>query len=167
MLPQRTYRGAAGNIRRHFHLRMPVALDAKRTVFVYVDPGHDTAKALRAWGAAHRELWATLRDLGRKIEVVAVGRGSKETSRADPVLGNWARDPRPSEYGAEIGREIEWIKEVIRSRDERLVREVCGDLQGGLVRLVELQNRARRESGQWLMHRVGTWRSARLRRKLF
>ena len=167
ILPRRTYRGAAGNIRRHFHLGLPVALDAKRAVFVHVDPGHDTAKALRAWGAAHRELWATLRDLGREIEVVAVGRGSEETRRADPVLGNWARDPRPSEYGAEIDREIEWIKDVIRSRDERLVREVCGDLQGGLVRLVELQNRARRESGRGLLHRVGTWRTKRLGRRMF
>ena len=38
VLPQRTYRGAAGNIRCHFHLRLPLALDAGRAVFVYVDP---------------------------------------------------------------------------------------------------------------------------------
>ena len=89
-----------------------------------------------------------LRDRGRKIEVVAVGWTWEASSRADTVLGNWARDPRPSEYDAEIAREIEWIKDVIRRGDERLLQEVCGDIRGGLVRLVELQNRARRESGR-------------------
>ena len=167
VLPRRTYRGATGNIQRHFHLGLPVALDAKRAVFVHVDPGHETAKGLRAWGAAHRELWAMLRDHERKIEIVAVGRGSKETSRADTVLGNWARGLRSSDYDPEIDREIEWIKDVLRSGDERLIREVCGDIRGGLVRLAELQNQALRESGRGLLHRAGTWRSERLRRKLF
>ena len=167
VLPQRTYRGATGNIRRHFHLGLPVALDAKRAVFVHVDPGHETAKGLRAWGAAHRELWAMLRDLGRKIEVVAVGRGSKETTRADTVLGNWARGLRSSDYDPEIDREIEWIEDVLRSGDESLIREVCGNIRGGLVRLAELRNRALRESGRGLLQRVSTWRSERLRRKLF
>ena len=167
ILPQRTYRGAAGNIRRHFHLGLPVAVDAERAVFVYVDPGHETATALRAWGAAHRELWRMLRERGFKIEVVAVGPTSEGTSRADTVLGNWARDPRPSEGDQEIDREIEWIKEVIRSGDVRLIREVCGDIRGGLERLVELRNRARRESGRGLLHRVNTWRSERLDRSWF
>ena len=167
VLPQRTYRGATGNIRRHFHLGLPVALDAKRAVFVYADPGHETATGLRAWGAAHRELWTMLRDRECKIEIVAVGRGSKETTRADTVLGNWTRDPRPSDYDTEIDREIEWIKDVLRSGDESLIRETCGNIRGGLVRLAELQNRALRQSGRGLLHRVGTWRSERLRRKLF
>ena len=167
VLPQRTYRGAAGNIRRHFHLGLPLALDAERAVFVYVDPGHETATALRAWGAAHRELWWLLRDRGRKIEVVAVARGWEETSRADTVLGNWARDPRPSDYSAEIGREIEWIEHVLRSGDVSLIREVCGDIRGGLVQLVELRNRARRESGRGLLHRVNAWQTERLLGRLF
>ena len=141
VLPRRTYRGATGTITHHFHLGLPVALDAKRAVFVHVDPGHETAKRLCAWGAAHRELWAMLRDLGRKSEIVAVGRGSKETTRADTVLGNWARGLRSSDYDAEIDREIEWIKDVLRSGDERLIRETCGNIRGGLVRLAELQNR--------------------------
>ena len=97
LLPQRTYRGAAGSTRRHFHLRLPLALDAGRAVFVYADPGQETATSLRAWGAAHRELWWMLRDQGRKIEIVAVARGWEEASRAETVLGNWAREPRPSE----------------------------------------------------------------------
>ena len=35
ILPQRVYRGALGSLRRHFPLRLPVALDAERAVFVY------------------------------------------------------------------------------------------------------------------------------------
>ena len=167
VLPQRTYRGAAGNLRHHFHLGLPVASDAKRAVFVSVDPGHETATALRAWGAAHRELWWMLWDRGRKIEVVAVGRTWEASSRARTVLGNWARDPRPSEYDAEIDREIERIKGVIRHGDDSLLEEVCGDIQGGLVRLVELKNRARRQSGRGLLHRVNTWGTERLGRMVF
>ena len=167
ILPQRSYRGAAGNIRRHFHLGLPLALDAGRAVFVYVDPGHETATALRAWGAAHRELWGLLRDRGHKIEVVAVARTREAASRADTVLGNWARDPRPSEYDTEIAQEIEWIEGVLRSGDVRLIREVCGDIRGGLVRLAELRNRARRQSGRRLLHRVNAWQTERLRGRLF
>ena len=74
LLPQRIYRGAAGNLRRYFPLRLPVALDAERAVFVHVDPGYETATALRSWGAAHREFWKALWDRGRRIEVVAVAR---------------------------------------------------------------------------------------------
>ena len=48
ILPQRVHRGAVGGIRRYFHLGLPVALDAERAVFVYVDPGHETATALRS-----------------------------------------------------------------------------------------------------------------------
>ena len=55
-LPVRVYRGAAGTTRRYFPLKLPIALDSGRAVFVYVDPGHDTATALRSWGAAHRGL---------------------------------------------------------------------------------------------------------------
>ncbi len=167
ILPQRSYRGAAGNIRRHFHLGLPLALDAGRAVFVYVDPGHETATALRAWGAAHRELWGVLRDRGHKIEVVAVARTREASSRADTVLGNWARDPRPSEYDAETDREIEWIEDVLRSGNASLIREVCGDIRGGLVRLAELRNRARRQFGRRLLHRVNAWQTARLGGRLF
>ncbi len=167
ILPQRSYRGAAGNIRRHFHLGLPLALDTGRAVFVHVDPGHETATALRAWGAAHRELWGLLRDRGHKIEVVAVARTREASSQADTVLGNWARDPRPSERDAETDREIERIEDVLRSGDAGLIREVCGDIRGGLVRLVELRNQARRQSGRGLLHRVNTWRTERLRGRLF
>ncbi len=125
---------------------------AERAVFVYADPGHETATSLRDWGAAHRKLWRVLRDRGYKIDVVAVARGWKETSRADTVFGNRARTPSPSKYDAAIARKIEWIEQVLRSGDQNLSRQVCGDIRGGLVRLAELRNRARQQSGRGLLH---------------
>ena len=53
LLPIRVYRGAVGNTRRYFALKLPVALDAERAVFAYVDPGYETTTALRSAGGAH------------------------------------------------------------------------------------------------------------------
>ena len=137
LLPRRVYRGAAGNLRRYFPLRLPVALDAERAVFVYVDPGHETATALRSWGAAHRELWEALWDRGRGIEVVVVVRTTDERGRAETVLANWARDPHPSEFDHEIGREIDRIDRAIIKGDVRVLMEY-----GGLQAANEAQRRA-------------------------
>ena len=49
-------RGAAGSTRRYFPVKLPVALDDARAVFVYAEPGHETSTALRSWGGAHRGL---------------------------------------------------------------------------------------------------------------
>ena len=39
LLPSRLYRGAVGDSRRYFPRKLPIALEADRAVFVYVDPG--------------------------------------------------------------------------------------------------------------------------------
>ena len=44
----RDAKGAAGNTRCYCPLKLPVALEAERAVFVYVDPGHQTTTALRS-----------------------------------------------------------------------------------------------------------------------
>ena len=161
ILPQRVYKGAAGNIQRYFPGRVPVALDAQRAVFVHVDPGYETATALGSWGAAHRELWKAIRDRGRRIELVAVARTWRTLSRARTVLDNWARDPRPSEFDAEVGREIARIEQAILKGDVRTLDEF-GGLQGALKHSVALTKRARRQAGRGLMHRTDTWRTVRL-----
>ena len=161
LLPQRVYRGAAGNLRRYFPLRLPVALDARRAVFVYLDPGHETATALRSWGAAHRELWKALWDRGCGIEVVAIVRTPEEDSRAENVLANWARDPRPSEFDHGIGREIDLIGQAIIKGDVPVLMEY-GGLQAAMKRSVALTKRARRQAGRGLMQRTDTWRTVRL-----
>ena len=142
-------------------LRLPVALDARRAVFVYLDPGHETATALRSWGAAHRELWKALWDRGCGIEVVAIVRTPEEDSRAETVLANWARDPRPSEFNHGIGREIDLIDQAIIKGDVPVLMEY-GGLQAAMKRSVALTKRARRQAGRGLMQRTDTWRTVRL-----
>ena len=166
LLPQRVYRGAAGNTRRHFPLKLPVALDAERAVFVHVNPGYETAMALRSWGAARRSLWKALRERGRRIEVVAVARTWEELNRAGTVLANWAGDPRPSEFDAEVSLEIARIEHAILRGAVQILEEF-GGLQAAMKRSVALTKRARRQAGRGLIHRTSTWRSARLARARF
>ena len=99
ILPSRLYRGAAGNTRRYFPLKLPVALEAERALFVYVEPGHDTTTALRSWGEAHLGLWQALSERGRSVEVVAVVRTLEEFARARSILERLGRSLRPGRTG--------------------------------------------------------------------
>ena len=83
ILPLRVYRGAAGNTRRYSPVKLPVVLDVERAVFVFVDPGYESAKALRSWGTAHRGLWKALREGCRPVGIVAVAR-TREGAAAGP-----------------------------------------------------------------------------------
>ena len=167
LLPQRVYRGAAGNTRRHFPLKLPVALDAERAVFVYVEPGHDTSTALRSWAVAHRGLWEALRERGPSIEIVAVVRTVRELGRARTILGNWANAATASgpaavpEPDSAARREIARIEQAIRKKDERVLKEY-GDLQACLKRIVELNDLHRSSTPGTMIHGFATWRSRRL-----
>ncbi len=167
VLPVRVYRGVAGDTRRYFPLKLPIALDAGRAVFVYADPGHDTATGLRSWGRAHRELWEGLQEQGRKVEAVAVVRTDSEFGRAEKVLGNWTdpkRSPgrsKASATGREIRREIERIEQGIRGRDKRVTGRY-GSLRGCLVRLAELRAALPTAPSEAMIDGYTVWRSARI-----
>ena len=167
VLPGRAYRGAAGDTRRYFPLKLPVALDAGRAVFVYVDPGHDTATGLHSWGRVHRELWEGLQEQGRKVEAVAVVRTDSEFDRAEKVLGNWAdpkRSPgraKASATGREIRREIERIEQGIRGSDKRVTGRY-GSLRGCLVRLAELRESLPTAPSEAMIDGFTVWQSTRL-----
>ena len=167
LLPVRVYRGAAGDTRRFFPLKLPVALDAEHAVFVYADPGHDTATGLRSWGRAHRELWEGLQERGRKVEAVAVVRTDSEFGRAERVLANWTdpkRSPSRSQgsaTGREIRREIERIEQGIRGRDKSVTGRY-GSLRGCLVRLAELRAALPTAPSEAMIDDFTVWRSTRL-----
>ena len=167
ILPSRLYRGAAGNTRRYFPVKLPVALEAERAVFVYVDPGHDTTTALRSWAVAHRGLWEALRERGRSIEVVAVVRTVRELGRARTILEGWTNTSTASgpsaapEPDSAARREIVRIEQAIRAKDERVLKEY-GDLQACLKRIVELNDLHRSSTPGTLIHGFATWRSKRL-----
>ena len=94
LLPKRIYAGRANGRIRYFHVKMPIAVEQDRALFVYIDPGMTTPKELQSWGRAHRELWARLRRAGRSIEVDAVAWDQKHLDRTQRVLQVWTtRDP--------------------------------------------------------------------------
>ncbi len=167
LLPSRLYRGAAGNTRRYFPLKLPVALEAERAVFVYVDPGHDTTTALRSWAVAHRGLWEALRERGRSIEVVAVVRTVRELQRALTILEGWTNTSTASgpsaapEPDSAARREIVRIEQAIRKKDDRVLKEY-GDLQACLKRIVELKDLLRSARPGTAIDGFTTWRSSRL-----
>ena len=167
LLPLRVYRGAAGSTRRYFPVKLPVALDTERAVFVYAEPGHDTSSAICSWRDAHRRLWEALRDRGRSVEIVAAGRTREELRRARTILGkcvrrNVASDPsaRPASNGA-ARREIARIEQAILRRDRAVVEEY-GNLQACLKRIVALKDIVQSSGPEVLINGVTTWRSTRL-----
>ena len=92
---------------------------------------------------------------------MVVVRTTDERGRAETVLANWARDPHPSEFDHEIGREIVRIEQDIRDKDDRVLKEY-GDLQACLKRIVELNDLHRSSSPGTMIHGFATWRSRRL-----
>ncbi len=92
---------------------------------------------------------------------MAIVRTPEEDSRAETVLANWARDPRPSEFDHGIGREIDLIDQAIIKGDVPVLMEY-GGLQAAMKRSVALTKRARRQAGRGLMQRTDTWRTVRL-----
>ena len=161
ILPSRLYRGTAGNTRRYFPLKLPVALEAERALFVYVEPGHDTATALRSWGEAHLGLWRALSERGRSVEVVAVVRTLEEFARARTILENWAEASGPAEPDAGIREEIDRIERAILQGAIQILDEF-GGLQAALKRSVALTKQERRQRGRGPIHNGRTWQTVRL-----
>ena len=161
VLPVKVYRGAARNTRRYFPVKLPVALDSARALFVYAEPGHDTATALRSWGRAHRELWRALTRQGRSVEVVAVARTSRELERARRVMRGWAEPSGAGEPDPGIVEELARIERAILQGAVHILEEF-GGLQAALKRSIALEKRARRQGGRGSIHRGAAWRTARL-----
>ena len=161
LLPVRVYRGAGGTTRRHFPLKMPVALDSTRALFVYAEPGHDTATALRSWGNAHRGLWRALQRLDRSVEVVAVGCTSDETERARGVMRGWTEPSGLGQPDPAIREELERIERAILHGAVQILEEF-GGLQAAMKRSVTLEKRARRQAGRGSIHRGMAWQTVRL-----
>ena len=148
ILPVRVYRGVGGETRRYFPLKLPVALDAGGAMFVYADPGHDTATALHSWGRAHRELWGALRERDRPVEGRR-GRPERRGVRAGregprqldlpgpfprPLDGIRDRPPDPAARSTGSNRpSAAWDESVIQAH---------GSLQGCLARDRRTQGRA-------------------------
>jgi len=161
LLPVRVYRGKAGTTRRYFHVKLPVALDSERAVFVYADPGHDTATALRSWGRAHRGLWRALATLGRSVEAVVVARTSRQTQRARKVMRYWTEASGTAEPDPMMAIELARIERAILEGSVEVLDEY-GGLQAAMRKSVALEKEARRGRRIATIHRASAWRTVRL-----
>ncbi|MCY4074930.1 MAG: hypothetical protein OXH04_05830, partial [Acidobacteria bacterium] len=102
VLPRRVYRGAVGESRRHFVHKLPVALDAGRATFVFVQAEDATPSGVRTWGAAHRGIWEALAGAGRAVDVVVVGRDPVRLAAAERVVEAWTRRSPAGDGAAEL-----------------------------------------------------------------
>ena len=93
VLPRRLYQGAVAAQWRYFPHKLPLALDAARATFVFVQAEEETESAVRTWGAQHAGLWAALAAAGRAVEVVVVGRDEVRLAAAERVLSRWTSTP--------------------------------------------------------------------------
>ena len=152
-----------GKIRRYFALKLPIAVEADKAVFVYVDPGHSTGKALRSWGVAHRGLWEALRKRGRPVQVVAIARADRALERAETVLHNWADGSGPKAHTGDpsAAREYAKIKRAVLTGDARLLYSY-GGVTAALKRATELEPLSQDRSFRVAIEGYCTWRATRL-----
>ncbi|MDE2979834.1 MAG: hypothetical protein OXU74_01445 [Gemmatimonadota bacterium] len=161
LLPVKRYRGAAGTTRRHFPLKLPVALDSARALFVYAEPGHDTATALRSWGKAHGGLWRALRSRGLSAEIVVVARTAHELERARRVTRGWSEPGGHGEPDPGIAEELARIEGAILDGAVHVLEEY-GGLQAALKRSIALEREASRPVRRGSIDRGSVWQTARL-----
>ena len=136
-------------------------LDVELDEFAYVDPGYESAKALRSWGTAHRGLWKALRKRCRSVGVVAVVRTVRELERAQAMLGDWAEASGPAEPDGDAGEEIARIEQATLQGAIQILDEF-GGLQAALKRSVALTKQERRRCGHGPIHTGRTWQTVRL-----
>ena len=114
LLPRRIYYGFAGNQKRYFALKLPLAVDPEIVTFAYVDPGHQTDSELHSWGAAHGLLWDALRKKGRQVRVIGIGVKNATVDRTARVLEAWATaEPGTPDEGLTAKQEIKAIQDAM------------------------------------------------------
>ena len=144
VLPRRLFRGALGGQFLYFPHKLPVALNAKRATFVFVQVEDETESAVRTWGAQHAALWTALTAAGRAVEVVVVGRDPVRLAAAGRVLDRWMREPLASAAEREKTaarlceqarrhEEIESIKAAVATLDHAVLA-AYGGLNGAIAR---------------------------------
>ena len=136
VLPSRLYRGAMGAQRRYFAHKLPLALDAERATFVYVQAEDATASAVRTWGGQHAGLWSALAGKGRAVEVVVVGRDPDRLREAARVIDGWAKGSAP--VVQDPTGELASLREAVATLDHEAL-EACGGLNAAVARCAALE----------------------------
>ena len=125
LLPVRVYRGAATAARRYFPVRLPVALGSGRVVFLYADPGHRTATRCGRGARRTANSGTRSRSGAASVEVVAVGRTTRELERARRVMRHWAEPSGSAEPEPEVQEKLARIEEAILSGASRSSRSTA------------------------------------------
>ena len=127
LIPRRIYYGVAGNQKRYFALKLPLAVDPETVTFAYVDPGHQTDRELHSWGAAHGPLWDALRKKGRRVRVIGIGVKNATVDRTNRVLEKWAAaKPGASHEGPTPKQEIDTIRAAMKRNDLAYLEQYGG-----------------------------------------
>ena len=158
MLPRRIYAGHAKGQIRYFPLRMPVAMGPEAALFVYIDPGMGTRTELDSWREAHRVLWQMLRELGWRVEVVAVAWEQELLDRAERVMRSWVGGEL-----TEAARELLHLRWAVSSADWETV-ERYGGLNAALKKINQLKQAAPEPQGLGMIDDFRLWGSRRCRR---
>ena len=139
LIPRRIYYGVAGNQKRYFALKLPLAVDPETVSFAYVDPGHQTDRELHSWGAAHGPLWDALRKKGRQVRVIGIAVENATVDRTARVLEAWAAaDPGTPDEGLTVKHEIKAIDDAMTHSDENFLARY-GGFGGAMKRSAALQ----------------------------
>ena len=162
LLPRRIYYGFAGNQKRYFALKLPLAVDPEIVTFAYVDPGHQTDSELHSWGAAHGLLWDALRKKGRQVRVIGIAVKNATVDRTARVLEAWATaEPGTPDEGLTAKQEIKAIHEAMRRRDAEFLAHYGGFAKAGR-RSVELQRLPEAKVTEGVsIDDYSTWRAVR------
>ena len=162
LIPRRIYYGVAGNQKRYFALKLPLAVDPETVTFAYIDPGHQTGRELYSWGAAHGPLWDALRKKGRQVRVIGIAVENATVDRAARVLETWAAaEPGTPDEGLTVKQEIKAIHEAMVGEDEEFLARYGGFAKAGR-RSVELQRRPEAKVTEGVsIDDYSTWRAVR------
>ncbi len=162
VLPRRIYRGAVGSQRRYFAHKLPLALDAERATFVFVQAEDVTPSAVRTWGDEHAGLWAALRKSGRAVDVVVGGRDPVRLADARRVLDGWTGGGAGSGAASKAAAEVAAIRKAVATLDTSAL-ETWGGLNGAIARCAALESAAAQPRPPGARITAGrTWRSRRV-----
>ena len=162
LIPRRVYYGVAGNQKRYFALKLPLAVDPETVTFAYVNPGHQTDTELHSWGAAHGPLWDALRKKGRQVRVIGIGVENATVDRTDRVLERWAAaDPGTTDEGLTAKQEIKAIDDAMTHSDENFLAQY-GGFGGAMKRSAALQSLPEAKVTEGVsIDDYSTWRAVR------
>ena len=162
LIPRRIYYGVAGNQKRYFALKLPLAVDPETVTFAYVNPGHQTDTELHSWGAAHGPLWDALRTKGRQVRVICIGVENAIVDRAARVLEKWAAaEPGTSDERLTPKQEIKAIRQAIKQDDKQFF-DRYGDRNAAMKRAVALYKTPEAKTTEGVsIDNYSTWRAVR------